>query len=94
VKKLTLSVREETLRRVRAVLSRAGLKTSISELFDDYIALMDGEGLAAELCSELKLDCGGQFYTPDEVKAKRPAALGPPASELVKELRRARESRL
>ncbi|MEM0276879.1 hypothetical protein [Pyrobaculum sp.] len=94
MKKLTLSVREEALRRVRAVLGRSGLKTSISELFDDYIALLDGEGLAEELCRELGVDCGGRITTPEEVKAKRPASLGAPTSELVRELRRARESRL
>lgn len=94
MKKLTLSVRKDVLERVKANLHRSGLRASISELFDDYIALLDGEGLAAGLCEELGLECGWPIIAPDEVKTKRPAALGVPTSELVRELRRAREGRL
>ncbi|ABP50852.1 MAG: hypothetical protein OWQ51_10395 [Pyrobaculum arsenaticum] len=42
MKKLTLSVKGDVLGRVKANLHRSGWATSISELFDDYIALLDG----------------------------------------------------
>ncbi len=71
------------------VESRAWRLGSLSAVVEDFLWTLDGEGLVDVLCKDLGLECDA-FQPPGEVAARRPKALGRPASELVAELRRGR----
>jgi hypothetical protein len=86
VNKLTLSVSRDVAERAKARARRLG---SLSAVVEDFLWTLDGEGLADVLCRDLDLECG-LLPSPGEVAAGRPRAVGPPASELVAELRRER----
>jgi hypothetical protein len=84
--RLTLSVSRDVAERAKARARRLG---SLSAVVEDFLWTLDGEGLADVLCRDLDLECG-LLLSPGEVAAGRPRAVGPPASELVAELRRER----
>ncbi len=69
--------------------SRAWRLGSLSAVVEDFLWTLDGEGLVDVLCGDLGLECDA-FPPLGEVAARRPKALGRPASELVAELRRGR----
>ena len=74
----------EVVERAKSKARRLG---SLSAVVEDFLWTLDGEGLVDVLCGDLGLECDA-FLPPGEVTARRPKALGQPASELVAELRR------
>ncbi len=86
MKKVTLSMSGDVVERAKSKAKRLG---SLSAVVEDFLWTLDGEGLVDVLCRDLGLECDA-FLPPGEVTARRPKALGQPASELVAELRRAR----
>ncbi len=86
--KVTLSLREDLVRRVR---SRLALENrTLSDVVGELLAAYDEASFLDELCDELGLD--KRFYTGPEVVASRPSGLR--AEEVVREVRDGRGERL
>lgn len=86
--KLTLSLREEVVRRAKSRLALEG--RTLSEVVEDFLSLYDEVGFLDELCKDLNIE--GRFYTSVEVEADRPK--GPGAEKVVREIRDERSERL
>ena len=86
--KVTLSLREDLVRRAR---SRLALESrSLSDLVEEFLATYDTLEFLDRLCELLGLE--KRFYTSSEVKANRP--LGLKAEDIVRELRDERAKRI
>ncbi len=86
--KVTLSLREDLVKRVK---SRLALESrSLSDLVEEFLATYDTLELLDQLCELLGLE--KRFYTSSEVKAGRP--LGLKAEDIVRELRNERAKRI
>ena len=86
--KVTLSLREDLVRRTRSRLALEG--RSLSDLVEEFLASYDTIELLDQLCELLGLE--KRFYTSSEVKAGRP--LGLKAEDIVRELRDERAKRI
>ena len=86
--KVTLSLREDLVRRTRSRLALEG--RSLSDLVEEFLASYDTIELLDQLCELLGLE--KRFYTSSEVKAGRP--LGLKAEDIVRELRDERAERI
>ena len=86
--KVTLSLREDLVRRVK---SRLALENrALSDAVEELLAMYDELGFLDELCEALGLE--RRFYTGSEVKADRPRGLK--AEDIVREARDGREKRI
>ena len=86
--KVTLSLREDLVRRAKSRLALEG--RSLSDLVEEFLASYDTIELLDQLCELLGLE--KRFYTSSEVKAGRP--LGLKAEDIVRELKDERAERI
>lgn len=86
--KVTLSLREDLVRRVK---SRLAIENrSFSEVVEELLQSYDQSDLLDKLCEELNFE--KRFLSSSDIKAKRPRGLK--AEEIVREVRDERSERL
>jgi len=86
--KLTLSLREDVVRRAKSRLAFEG--RSLSEVVEEFLSLYDEVSFLDELCQKLNIE--KRFYTSAEVETDRPK--GPGAEKVVREIRDERSNHL
>ncbi|MBC7113706.1 MAG: hypothetical protein H5T34_06840 [Candidatus Methanomethyliales bacterium] len=86
--KVTLSLKEEIVRRARSKLAMEG--KSLSDAVEEFLLTYDELNFLDKLCESLGLE--NKFYTGSEVTANRPAGLK--AEEVVREIRDERTKHL
>lgn len=86
--KLTLSLREDVVRRAKSRLALDG--RTLSEVVEEFLSVYDEIGFLDELCQKLSIE--KRFYTSAEVEADRPR--GPGAEKVIREVRDERSKRL
>ncbi|MEM0495324.1 MAG: hypothetical protein QXU72_08705 [Thermofilum sp.] len=86
--KVTLSLREDLVRRLKSRLALEG--KSLSEVVEESLTVYEGAELLERICDELGLE--KRFYSRFEVEADRPK--GFKAEEVVRDVRDERAERL
>lgn len=86
--KLTLSLKEDVVKRVKSRLVLEG--RSLSELVEEMLLSYDEAGFLDEFCRGLNIE--GRLYTSAEIEANRPRGLR--AEDVVREVRDERSKRL
>ena len=86
--KVTLSLREDIVKRAKSKLAMEG--GSLSDLVEEFLSTYDELGFLDGLCRGLGFE--SRFYTSLEVEADRPRGLR--AEEVVREIRDERSKRL
>ena len=86
--KVTLSLREDIVKRARSKLALEG--RSLSDIVEEFLLTYDELSFLDKLCESLGLE--SRFYTSSEVTANRPKGLK--AERVVREARDGRTKRL